>query len=437
MAEFLKETSPPGEEPPRQKSPVSSKLSTKETNTAPLPDVKFMPANASNRNTVVVANSGPPPRRRQSQYQPRDARPIAESTFGIAEFIRSTGPGDSANGPSSQKNVTKPPTGRRASDTPVAPRRRDTTKSIGPGSQLQARSATPMAGGQTPDLIDFIRNGPSVAGGNRIPSSVAPFSDSDRTGSLKSSSGTQGRMSTANSSRSSFGSNAALLGSADGTNSQSGPSRKTSPVPVGISRRLSKSANRQLQARDPCTVDREEEEEEDDELDAILGMPMKSKRRGESMIDFLKNVPPPEDMGKSSQRPPVSSPPTKSIPPKSRGSADGPRTPRNQTPPMQTSRTSLRSPNNANSVSGQSSYSVKVGMERNPGTPVPPSVPRSGYSQAPAAKIQTETSALADFLKNTGPPEPQPLPRTASTNLGRPKESAFSKFFSRRRKVEV
>jgi hypothetical protein len=91
-------------------------------------------------------------------------------------------------------------------------------------------------------------------------------------------------------------------------------------------------------------------------------------------------------------------------------------------PSSKMSISSLRSQSTLNSQHQQSSnYSYKVGMARNPGI-MPPTTNR-----------QTETSALADFLRNTGPPEPP-----AGRDLGtKGKEGGFSRFFVRRKKLEV
>lgn len=84
---------------------------------------------------------------------------------------------------------------------------------------------------------------------------------------------------------------------------------------------------------------------------------------------------------------------------------------------------------------GQSNYSSKVGLEKGSGQPSPIS-PRE-TSVAPITQRRTDTSDLADFLRNTGPPEP-PAPRKSST-AGDEKDSSgtLSKLFVRRKKAEV
>ena len=67
-------------------------------------------------------------------------------------------------------------------------------------------------------------------------------------------------------------------------------------------------------------------------------------------------------------------------------------------------------------------------MERNAGAM------NGAYDLKTPSVRQTETSALADFLKNTGPPEPPVSKAPAATKS---KDSGFSRLFVRRKKVEA
>ncbi|KAJ5505506.1 hypothetical protein N7453_004463 [Penicillium expansum] len=238
-------------------------------------------------------------------------------------------------------------------------------------------------GSQTSDLIDFIREGPPMpAGAHRIPRAVAPFRNTIDSDDLHLDNTTYSFVSTGNGSTpskslTSLGSRSALLGSK--ATASGSATEFDEPQPV----------RKQRRAPDPYAID-------DDDDDALLEELLekeanpKPRREEESLMDFLRNAPPPPH-------------------------------PNNPCSHLH-SHNSLRTQNIPTKV--QSNYSAKVGQERNNGTM--PSI----------SNRQTDTGDLADFLRNTGPP-PTP-PRTLSTPMGsKPKDSGFSRFFTRRKKVEA
>lgn len=161
--------------------------------------------------------------------------------------------------------------------------------------------------------------------------------------------------------------------------------------------------------------------DDDDDLGDLLSTP-KSTRAEVSLMDFLQNVPPPSESQSSPQLFTMNESP-------SRGTWTS-RLIRNtsfdRAPATKLSVSSFRS-QPENHVSNQSSYAAKVGMER-----------MGGMSYATLAPLptrrQTETSALANFLRNTGPPEPIRPPSSMSKET---KNSSFSRLFARRKKLEV
>lgn len=340
---------------------------------------------------------------KQRTVQARDARTGNESLRDFADFIKSTGPPMPAS-PKLTNPGSRSPSVEAHNTRPASSLSRN-SGSIRSGPKLEARPAAGAKGNPTSDLIDFIREGPRTPEAHRIPRVVAPFRDTtdsedpessgpERTereiptrGSLGS---TQG--SSVAKSYTSFGSRTALLESTNRNTMQAASNTKV-PAPARNAQEDPIPARKQRRVPDPYAIDSDDDEDDD-------VVPSKPKRQEESLMDFLASVPPPE-----SQPAPQPFHISKNyLPPKS---------PLRQHPP--------------NHPAGQSNYSAKVGMERNGGTRAPPVV--SGR--------QTETSALADFLKNTGPPEP-PAPRPSAA--GRMKESgvnSLTRLFARRKKVEA
>lgn len=349
--------------------------------------------------TSSVEASKPKPAERMSlqakskTVQARDARPAAESIRDFAEFIKSTGP----PGPIDPGPLPVPGSPRSSDVTEAL--KKGNPPSRGNAPKLQARSATAPKDDQTHGLIDFLREGPPAPGGHPIPRVTAPFRDptdseaseperAERVPTRASQASTLG-SSMANKSFTSVGSRTGLLDSTRRATAQPGASTNGTTPSEGDAF----PARKQSRVRDPYAIDLD-----DDELDDLLE-PQKPKREEESLMDFLRNVPPPD--AQPSPQPFNLSSNKMRVPPKS---------PLRQSP--------------GNSLAGQSNYTVKVGMERNAGSAMPGK--------------QTETSALADFLKNTAPPEP-PTPRTVSAGAGKKESGAntLSRLFTRRKKVEV
>ncbi|RMJ23274.1 hypothetical protein PHISP_05852 [Aspergillus sp. HF37] len=352
--------------------------------------------------------------------QARDAKPATESTREFADFIKSTGPPVPANPEPRVVGAPKPSEPARPA-RPVPSKNASTRGKNGP--KLEARSAVPAKGDETSDLIDFIREGPPTPGVNRIPRVVAPFRDTtdsedpetsgpermekepQKRGSLASTQGS----SMANKSFTSVGSRTGLLESTPrSTTTQAGPNTKAS-APVRSVSDDPLPARKQRRVRDPYAID----SDDSDDLDELLE-PQKPQREEESLIDFLRNAPPPESQPPAQPLNTASSNKMRLLAKQASDKVPPVKSPFRQQP--------------GNSPGGQSNYAVKVGMERNGGS--------GGSGGGPPASTgrQTETSALADFLKNTGPPEPPPAPRPSAREMG---ANSISRLFTRRKKVEV
>lgn len=479
MADFLKNTAPPGAVP--LPSPQPKIIGS------PSPRINGLRAHppsppSSKANSVDIRPSSPTSQRSSTKpkmYQARDARMASESIRDFADFIRSTGPPGSTQGPANPPSGSLRTHYRDASDSAVSGVRSETLQSNSSkvtakpketesprktGPRLQPRAAVAAAeGNTTSELIDFIREGPPVAGGHRIPRTVAPFRttmDSDEFNSLDiariendsaaqtSAASTQDGSTQSDSLRSSVNSRAPLLESSNRSNDPAGPVRK------------------QRRVRDPYAI------ESDDELDELPDTPKaKPPREEESLLDFLNSVPPPP----GNDRPPepftINMRPPKSSGGFSTASAMRARFRRttsvDKTPVPKPSLASIRSrksnhstsaagvassvpaspsvPGGAsarpdangpfdNNASRSSSYTVRVNRERAGGSASLPHGPAGGPRPP---QRQTETSALADFLRNTGPPEPPPMRTSSSLSEERKDASGLSKLFRRGKKVEA
>ncbi|KAJ5416013.1 hypothetical protein N7465_004708 [Penicillium sp. CMV-2018d] len=396
LADFLNTTAPPGEDKHRTHPSVSSRATGEMSpisHTKSIESPKHVPLTTRLTNMSSTSRSS-------KMGQARDARITpSDSTRDFAEFMKSTGP---PSGPSESKTSISAESAR-----PVRPPSTLSTTSRGNRPKLQARSAE-TRGSQTSDLIDFIREGPPMPGGaHRIPRAVAPFrntvdSDDLQLDNTNTSFVSTGNGSTPNKSLTSLGSRSGLLDSNRNKATASGSATDfDEPQPV----------RKQRRAPDPYAID-------DDDDDALLEELLekeanpKPRREEESLMDFLRNAPPPPPSEQPPQPFAVSAPASNGL-----SGASG-----MKARLLRTSQNSLRTQNAPTNV--QSNYSAKVGQERNNGTM--PSI----------SNRQTDTGDLADFLRNTGPP-PGPT-RPSSTQMGsKPKDTGFSRFFTRRKKVEA
>lgn len=413
LAEFLKTTGPPREDVSRSRASVSSKATTVEVTSLGRSKPAESPKHALISSRMTMSPKSP------ASGQARDARAQPESTQDFADFLKSSGPTSAPYGKTSspvENKAARPPSTFSTS----------TTRSNRP--RLQARAAD-TKDSHTSDLIDFIREGPSQPGAHRIPRTVAPFrntvdSDDLQLDSAKHVRDQTVRSSIASSTPDGSATNKSLtsLGSTNRVNSQAKATSSISAKATDDAR----PARKQRRVLDPYAID---DEEDDDYLEELINA-KPPQREEESLIDFLRSAPPPEFESPPSQPLILNSPSsTSSLNAFVRGpSAAKSRVPRqnaDKAPSSKISISSIRSQSTLGGPQSPSSYTSKVSRERNPRT-----IPSSTHRQ-------TETSALADFLRNTGPPEP-PANRASSTPMTpKVKEGSFTRFFARRRKVEA
>ncbi|KAJ5322235.1 uncharacterized protein N7506_011365 [Penicillium brevicompactum] len=345
--------------------------------------------------------------------QARDERAPADSTSDFAEFMRLTGPppapeSETPSAPANAPASTSPEPKKSVSTErpkPVRPPSSQSAASRGTGTsrsnklKLQARSAE--TNGSSSDLIDFIRQGPPMpAGAHRIPRTVAPFRNTIDSDDLQidatSSTASTGNGTTPDKSLSSLGSRTGLLDSSKQNKATASGSAAMSfdePQPP---------ARKQRRVPDPYAIDDDDDDELLEELLELEENP-KPKRDEESLMDFLRNAPPP---------PSTEQPPQPFVSTSNGSGASG-----MKARLLRSSQNSLRPQNTP--TRAPSSYSAKVGQERNHG------------SMPNASNRKTDTSDLADFLRNSEPPRPpQPAPKQKDTG-------GFTRFFTRRKKTEA
>ena len=423
---------------------------------------------------------------RSGQPIARDARIEKDNTLDFADFIRSTGPENDPN--MTTKMLSRPiatsglntaasssPRSTSASQ-PASPRRvprklsksspldstitlRKAEAALSPKPALKPREAIVPFGDQSSDLIDFIRQGPPLDrsdGAHRIPRTVAPFRttmDSDEIrelghGRAKDAATPISFASTQDSStksksvhsslHSSLNSRTGLLEASSISGSRSYASSSTMRQPPR-SDEPPHPVRKQRRVKDPYSIDSDSDEDCDSRT---------SKQEEESLVDFLRNVPPPVIEGLSQGQTAMPSTPRNNLPnggenapgirmisPSIYHSGNGENTPRK--PPVQL-RVNTSNPLNQNPIKSapqpisQPTYATQVGRERSNG------LGRSKVKTTPGLVARSELESvgdggsqdLAEFLRSSEPP----MMRNAYSPNVTKEETGFAKMFSRRKK---
>lgn len=283
--------------------------STETTSTAKLNGpVPRSPRNvAPPTNSVASKPRGPAP-------QAREARVPQESTADFADFIRGTGPsGGSVVSPASRSGPMNGSVSNAMrnmnSSAGMSKASMDSGRvsTVSSRQRYQAREAV-VDKDDNSDLIDFIRRGPPNAGGGsnpRIPRTVAPFRttmDSDQMSGAVGGRAVDAnipnlRYSAASTSvtESSMGSSAGLLKKDNKVSPRLGGSQSTNSM-FDAPEVMPKRKTRRV--KDPYAIDLSDDE---DEFDAPPPRAGGGSRRPapaakeESLLDFLNSVPPPVD----------------------------------------------------------------------------------------------------------------------------------------------
>ncbi|KAF2449476.1 hypothetical protein P171DRAFT_460735 [Karstenula rhodostoma CBS 690.94] len=389
---------------------------------------QHLPARTAPRSSGPI----PSPSSRGSMKKPlaREPQVKGDSMRDFADFIRSTGPapGDEKpvqrfafsgsgakppNGPSSIGGLGRKLSLRQTSSHSHSSSLAGDGPSAKPRIHMEPRSPAGQRSGND-DLIDFIRQGPpnSNNGQPRIPRSVAPFRttvDSDQfdhmldNGNVESAYGSQVSTASKQSSQTSNSKtglipkqNVTQPAYSDTPQQLSGSMSNAEPQITRTRRRI----------KDPYAID---SDDEDDDLLTALPASNKPVQREESMMDFLNSMEP------TSNSPPQAfmlSPETIAAA-KARAAANkGGDNGHSHT----SSLTSLSSAprNGMNGRTGAPQANISTTVASNP--------PRAGYMPRLQARGATSepragrsaTNDLADFLRNSGPPEP---PAPAPDNI--------------------
>jgi hypothetical protein len=301
LADFFKNTAPPGEEV-RPKSSKSAREGLNGLRANPLTP----PAVPVSQTQVNGSQPISPSKPRNPIGEPREPRVVKNNTRDLADYARSTGPEHDAQLP--KAITTRPHTGTQKSDMSLrekalADESRPNTSKSANRLKYQARDAKVPKTNETSDLIDFIREGPPRAPGeHRIDRHVAPFRttmDSDDLNALApppdvdskprtSDASFQESSFTTKSMPSTINSRTGLLDSTNRANRSNGVSKQpVIPETDGMPKR------KQTRVRDPYAIDYSDEEQE--EVEDTYSPP--PRRKGEeSLVDFLRNTAPPPGM---------------------------------------------------------------------------------------------------------------------------------------------
>ncbi|KAK0719511.1 hypothetical protein B0H67DRAFT_642859 [Lasiosphaeris hirsuta] len=455
------------------------------------------PVPDGHRNNSIVSSQTTPATRvttsvsaksRVNPPQARDARLPRESIAEFADFIRSTGPNGGSLAPASAlRNAAGPiPISKSSIESSRVP----TAVSTGSVSRarLQAREAAVNSKDDNSDLIDFIRRGPpSNAGNPRIPRTVAPFRttmDSDQLAAAVGGKAVDAQLRDVEIRSSQASTNAtenSMRSVPSSINSQSALLGRNKPLPGGNSRfggmgddDMPMPKRKTRRVRDPYAIDISDEEDEDEE-EAAPKPRRRQQTQEESLMDFLRNVPPPPEPviqpfvnaqpqnrpKKKASAPSLMARFTRRDSSQTGGNSSGSSSPRSPVTPMptiaaaETRSTASRSgggrgyiPIQVNIPPGADKYGVSSSFSNGPSStyskasammsdgppPVSRRVPMKKFEPRDAVSVPARgTSDLADFFKNSEPPpnlanQYSPPPVDRDENRG---------FFTRRKKTSA
>ncbi|EFE33415.1 uncharacterized protein ARB_07775 [Trichophyton benhamiae CBS 112371] len=429
--------------------------------------------------------SPPPPKPKMPAPQARDARVENASVRDFANFIRSTGPDKGLHPPAAQFNSiaragnnsipNSPATTGTYSTSPLATPKASTKdnnnntsnitstpRATNPNRpRLEARPAVFVRDNKTSELIDFIRQGPPDPQARRLQQkTVAPFrntmnsddfssfsqtirSERDFTIGDSSIPGTQdGSMVAA--SVASVNSHTALIDSSTRPNSRTLQYR-LSPTPNIRGDGSATPAKTRRRVRDPYAIDSDSEDEYDDVRDV-------AKPKEESLAEFLKNGPPPPPPPKpqpftiniqkanelhrqKAMRPPIS----RSVTLDSTSEAGSPAPPRLVDLPPKYNYHGHAGRPQASLTSG-SSFVATIHADQpdnqwHSGGRLPKGVIKGVDADSLYRSNKSDTAALADFLKNTGPPSSPSVSSLQSMKTGTSASWTFKTFLRKKKQV--
>lgn len=388
-------------------------------------------------NRSVPRSQGPVPTQQVSRKAinrplAREPRVDHESMRDFADFIRSTGPSPGQEKPvqpfvSISNQVTRSPSNstsslvRKLSTSQKQSPRNVDSPSMKPRINMEPRTAEGNTTGNN-DLIDFIRQGPNGGNGGqpRIPRNVAPFRTTVDSDQFEGMLGQHGNIESA------YGSTTSTVDSEQTANSRSGllgQPKVVHPAYSNTPQKLSGSmaANNEpvitktrRRNKDPYAIDLTDDEDED----LLTALPSSSHGRApepkqESLMDFLNATDPPSSGPSSKPEPFMLS--------------------------AETIAAARARANSSNTSVGSANTAIRNG-NYNSSTQIASDAPRAYKPRLQARTAsgppRTQTSDLADFLRNSGPPEPVQQPSlTKDLSAVRKDEEKKSRKFWRSKKT--
>ena len=361
----------------------------------------------------------------------------------FADFIRSTGPSPGQEKPVQpfidiSGNGSRPTNGSSTTVGRKLSTKRPNTRSpegisAKPRINMEPRSPAGLSTGND-DLIDFIRQGPPNGpdGQPRIPRSVAPFRTTIDSDQFDNMLGDHGNVESA------YGSKASTLDSQHSnqtSNSRTGliappsvvqPAYSNTPQKLSGSMSLSSEpviTRTRRRIKDPYAIDISDEEDEDE--DQLTALPPSNKplaSRQESLMDFLTETEPPSAPSASKPQPFMLSQETIAA---ARARANS------SNSSLSSSATATRSNGAGNGAAPPMGFPSSSGAEVTRAHK--PMIAARAPVVADVRANRTATSELADFLRNSGPPEPVGLPPGARKEEEKKKKSSNMKFWRKNR----
>lgn len=283
LADFFRNTAPPGQENTALPSTRSRKASMNATRAPQVLPVSRGPVPSSNG---VVSDKMPKSKSKNPLGEPRDAKVDRMSGVrDLADYARSTGPSNSDQLPKAVVSGLVTPSTDRPVEMAAPNSPTDRSKTPRPQSRLkfQARDPRPSRHAESTDLMDFIRQGPPRSQDEQLSDRQAPSvrttTASDSTNN-RMSSNTKGSVET-NGVSSRPNSESPLISQDNKPRTPTAPSsaQQVSQVEPKAQPKVRKPA------KDPYAIDYNDD-------DLTNARPAKKKNE-ESLIDFLRNTEPP------------------------------------------------------------------------------------------------------------------------------------------------
>ncbi|KAJ4324316.1 hypothetical protein N0V94_001374 [Neodidymelliopsis sp. IMI 364377] len=402
------------------------------------------PAKATSRGKGpgIISHKPSPSRKVITRPLAREPRIESESMRDFADFIRSTGPSPgqekpvqpfvniSGNGSKSTSgssgSISRKPSIKQSGSLTI------NSPSARPRVNMEPRSPAGLSTGND-DLIDFIRQGPpnGPEGQPRIPRSVAPFRTTVDSDQFENMLGDHGNVESA------YGSKASTLNSQHSiqtSNSRTGliaPPNVVQPAysntPQNLSGSMSSSSEPVItrtrrRIKDPYAIDLSDEEDEDeDQLTALPASNKPAPPRQESLMDFLNEMEPPSAPSTNKPQPFMLSQETIAAAKARANSSNS---------SLSSSATATRSSGAGNGAAPPMGFPSSSGAETTRAHK-----PRQAARAPVVGDVRanrTATSELADFLRNSGPPEPVGPPNGVKKDEEK-KKSSNMKFWRKNR----